>query len=81
LGAFLAGFSIRTSVQAGMSLAQIGEFSFIIAGLGPALRRCDSRRAGPRKSWSGPRRTSQGHRKTTSRAEFRVVSAPDVFGS
>jgi monovalent cation:H+ antiporter-2, CPA2 family len=37
LGAFLAGFSIRTSVQAGMSLAQIGEFSFIIAGLGLSL--------------------------------------------
>ncbi len=37
LGAFLAGFSVRTSVQAGMSLAQIGEFSFIIAGLGLSL--------------------------------------------
>ncbi len=37
LGAFLAGFSVRTSVQAGMSLAQIGEFSFIIAGLGVSL--------------------------------------------
>jgi CPA2 family monovalent cation:H+ antiporter-2 len=34
LGAFLTGNGIRTSVQAGMSLAQIGEFSFIIAGLG-----------------------------------------------
>ncbi len=34
LGAFLAGNGIRTSVQAGMSLAQIGEFSFIIASLG-----------------------------------------------
>jgi CPA2 family monovalent cation:H+ antiporter-2 len=33
-GAFLAGYGIRTSVQTGMSLAQIGEFSFIIAGLG-----------------------------------------------
>ena len=33
LGAFLAGFSTRTSVRAGMSLAQIGEFSFIIAGV------------------------------------------------
>ncbi len=36
-GAFLTGNGIRTSVQAGMSLAQIGEFSFIIAGLGLAL--------------------------------------------
>ncbi|HEY8515080.1 MAG TPA: cation:proton antiporter [Candidatus Binatia bacterium] len=37
IGAFLTGNGIRTSVQAGMSLAQIGEFSFIIAGLGRAL--------------------------------------------
>ena len=37
-GAFLAGAGTRTSVQAGMSLAQIGEFSFIIAALGIALR-------------------------------------------
>jgi CPA2 family monovalent cation:H+ antiporter-2 len=37
LGAFLTGNSLRTSVQAGLSLAQIGEFSFIIAGLGLAL--------------------------------------------
>jgi monovalent cation:H+ antiporter-2, CPA2 family len=37
LGAFLAGNGTRTSVQAGMSLAQIGEFSFIIAGLGVSL--------------------------------------------
>ncbi len=35
-GAFLAGYGTRTSVQAGMSLAQIGEFSFIIAGIGLA---------------------------------------------
>ena len=34
LGAFLAGNGLRRSVRAGMSLAQIGEFSFIIAGLG-----------------------------------------------
>lgn len=34
LGAFLAGCGLRTSVRAGMSMAQIGEFSFIIAGLG-----------------------------------------------
>jgi CPA2 family monovalent cation:H+ antiporter-2 len=37
LGSFLAGRSVRTSVQAGMSLAQIGEFSFIIAGVGVSL--------------------------------------------
>jgi CPA2 family monovalent cation:H+ antiporter-2 len=37
VGAFLTGNSVRTSVQAGMSLAQIGEFSFIIAGLGLTL--------------------------------------------
>jgi CPA2 family monovalent cation:H+ antiporter-2 len=37
LGAFLTGNGVRTSVQAGMSLAQIGEFSFIIASLGLAL--------------------------------------------
>jgi CPA2 family monovalent cation:H+ antiporter-2 len=37
LGAFLAGSGTRTAVQSGMSLAQIGEFSFIIAGLGLSL--------------------------------------------
>src|SRR3989454_963527 len=37
MGAFLTGSGMRTSVQAGLSLAQIGEFSFIIAGLGLAL--------------------------------------------
>jgi len=36
VGIFLTGKDIRTSVQAGMSLAQIGEFSFIIAGIGLA---------------------------------------------
>jgi CPA2 family monovalent cation:H+ antiporter-2 len=36
-GAFLTGNGTRTSIQAGMSLAQIGEFSFIIAGLGVSL--------------------------------------------
>ncbi|HTK43417.1 MAG TPA: cation:proton antiporter [Gemmatimonadales bacterium] len=36
-GAFLGGTGIRTSVQAGMSMAQIGEFSFIIAGVGVTL--------------------------------------------
>ena len=34
IGTFLAGNDIRTSVRAGMSLGQIGEFSFIIAGVG-----------------------------------------------
>jgi CPA2 family monovalent cation:H+ antiporter-2 len=38
LGAFLAGNGARTSIQAGMSLAQIGEFSFILAGLGLSLK-------------------------------------------
>jgi CPA2 family monovalent cation:H+ antiporter-2 len=36
VGAFLSGRDVRTSIQAGMSLAQIGEFSFIIAGVGVA---------------------------------------------
>lgn len=34
IGTFLTGNGLRLSVQAGMSMAQIGEFSFIIAGLG-----------------------------------------------
>ncbi|MEO8579194.1 MAG: cation:proton antiporter [Gemmatimonadales bacterium] len=34
IGAFLAGHGRRTAIKAGMSLAQIGEFSFIIAGVG-----------------------------------------------
>jgi CPA2 family monovalent cation:H+ antiporter-2 len=34
VGAFFAGHSPRSSVQAGMAMSQIGEFSFIIAGLG-----------------------------------------------
>ena len=37
LGALLAGQSLRTAVKAGLSLAQIGEFSFIIAALGTSL--------------------------------------------
>jgi CPA2 family monovalent cation:H+ antiporter-2 len=37
IGAFLVGTGTRTSVAAGMSLAQIGEFSFIIAGVGLTL--------------------------------------------
>ena len=36
LGAFLTGSPLRSAVQTGMSLAQIGEFSFIIAGVGLA---------------------------------------------
>ena len=36
LGAFAAGNGVRLSLQAGMSLAQIGELSFVIAGLGAA---------------------------------------------
>jgi len=34
---FLTGQGVRTSIRAGMSLAQIGEFSFIIAGVGLSL--------------------------------------------
>ena len=37
VGAFLTGAGTRTAIQAGMSMAQIGEFSFIIAGLGLSL--------------------------------------------
>jgi monovalent cation:H+ antiporter-2, CPA2 family len=33
-GAFITGSGLRSSIQAGMSLAQIGEFSFIIAAVG-----------------------------------------------
>lgn len=36
-GAFISGNSLRVSLQTGMSLAQIGEFSFIIAALGASL--------------------------------------------
>jgi CPA2 family monovalent cation:H+ antiporter-2 len=35
-GAFLSGQTVRTSVQAGMSLTQIGEFSFVLAAAAPA---------------------------------------------
>ncbi len=38
IGALVSGSSLRHSVQAGMSLAQIGEFSFIIATLGVSLK-------------------------------------------
>jgi len=37
LGSFLAGTPVKTSVKVGASLAQIGEFSFIIAQLGLTL--------------------------------------------
>jgi CPA2 family monovalent cation:H+ antiporter-2 len=38
LGALMAGQSLRHSIQSGLSLAQIGEFSFIIATLGTTLQ-------------------------------------------
>ena len=38
LGTFLAGNDGRTSLRVGMGLAQIGEFSFIIASLGLTLK-------------------------------------------
>ncbi|HEX7844628.1 MAG TPA: cation:proton antiporter [Chitinophagaceae bacterium] len=37
-GAFISGNSLKVSVQTGMSLAQVGEFSFIIAALGLSLK-------------------------------------------
>jgi CPA2 family monovalent cation:H+ antiporter-2 len=37
-GAFVGGNDSRTSLRVGMGLAQIGEFSFIIAALGVSLR-------------------------------------------
>ena len=36
MGSFITGNGLRSSMQAGMSLAQIGEFSFIIAAVGLA---------------------------------------------
>ncbi|MFX9862974.1 cation:proton antiporter, partial [Acinetobacter baumannii] len=38
LGAILSGQTRKKSFQSGMSLAQIGEFSFIIASLGVTLK-------------------------------------------
>ena len=38
LGALVSGQPLKTAVQTGMSLAQIGEFSFIIATLGTTLK-------------------------------------------
>lgn len=37
-GALISGNSLKVSLQTGMSLAQIGEFSFIIAALGVTLK-------------------------------------------
>jgi CPA2 family monovalent cation:H+ antiporter-2 len=36
-GTFLAGYDLKTSARVGMSLTQIGEFSFVIASLGVTL--------------------------------------------
>ena len=38
LGPFIAGYDQRSSLRVGMGLAQIGEFSFIIASLGLSLK-------------------------------------------
>lgn len=38
VGALISGQSLKISVQSGMSLSQIGEFSFIIAALGLSLK-------------------------------------------
>lgn len=38
IGALISGQPLKTSIQAGMSLSQIGEFSFIIATLGVTLQ-------------------------------------------
>jgi CPA2 family monovalent cation:H+ antiporter-2 len=38
LGVFFTGNGVKTAVQSGLSLAQIGEFSFIIATLGLSLK-------------------------------------------
>ena len=38
IGAFISGQDGRTSLRVGMGLAQIGEFSFIIASLGISLK-------------------------------------------
>jgi CPA2 family monovalent cation:H+ antiporter-2 len=42
VGTFLTGQSIKTSVRAGFGMAQIGEFSFIIASLGVSLNATNS---------------------------------------
>jgi CPA2 family monovalent cation:H+ antiporter-2 len=38
MGSFMAGYDMKTSARVGMSLAQIGEFSFVIASLGLSLK-------------------------------------------
>jgi len=38
LGALISGQPLKTSIQTGLSLSQIGEFSFIIATLGESLK-------------------------------------------
>ena len=43
LGALISGQNIKNSLQVGFGLAQIGEFSFIIAGLGVALNATSSK--------------------------------------
>lgn len=40
-GVLLSGQSLKTSIRSGFSLAQIGEFAFIIAGLGVSLHVLD----------------------------------------
>lgn len=42
LGVLLSGQPLKTSIQSGFSLAQIGEFAFIIAALGVSLGLMDS---------------------------------------
>ncbi|MGZ3748198.1 MAG: cation:proton antiporter domain-containing protein [Pseudobdellovibrionaceae bacterium] len=37
-GSLISGQNLKTSLQAGLSLAQIGEFSYIIAGMGASLK-------------------------------------------
>ena len=41
IGTFMTGQSVKTAVRAGFGMAQIGEFSFIIATLGVALNAID----------------------------------------
>ena len=41
LGVLLSGESLNISIKSGLSLAQIGEFAFIIAGLGVSLKVLD----------------------------------------
>ncbi len=42
VGFFATGSAVRTAAQAGLAMGQIGEFSFIIAGLGMTLNAVDS---------------------------------------